>query len=284
MKQFKALLILGLLFIGAQAKDEPWLVDVGISSIQNVRDGGIRALYKGQDAASFDKPAGQEKFYFGVFDGHGKTGGEVSQYIYSRLLKQLQATDCTDEDIVKVVGAMQEELKDNEDAWKSGSTAVFAIFDWQAKNFKIANIGDSRLLVVRKGKEVFSTRDHKVNDPQELQKILPGGCVKNGYLYDEKQKYGLAITRTLGDCYLYTHGAPLSCEPDITDVAIKKGDIVILASDGLWDVMDNQQVMEFVCSLLKQGKRITDVADMLVAHARKLDSWDDITALLVILG
>ncbi|CAK4073162.1 unnamed protein product [Aphanomyces euteiches] len=60
---------------------------------------------------------------------------------------------------------------------------------------------------------------------------------------DAKHADSLAFTRSLGDFHLHAHG--LSCEPDVTESTIEPGMCLVVASDGVWDVWQYEQVAAF---------------------------------------
>ena len=89
----------------------------------------------------------------------------------------------------------------------------------------------------------------------------------------------LMVTRTLGDCL-----GPTACisDPDVYSQLVPEGSRLILASDGLWDVFDNDQVAAFV-----QKTRDPRKAAVALAHRAKNQrlyggmSMDDISVLVV---
>lgn len=115
-----------------------------------------------------------------------------------------------------------------------GSTAVVAIVT--PDKIIVANCGDSRAVLCRNGKAVPLSSDHKPDRPDELSRIeAAGGRV---IYWDGPRVLGvLAMSRAIGDNYLKPY---VSCEPEvmITD-RTAEDDCLILASDGLWDVVSN---------------------------------------------
>ncbi|KAM7259688.1 hypothetical protein ACFE04_015429 [Oxalis oulophora] len=116
-----------------------------------------------------------------------------------------------------------------------GSTAVVSV----VTNDKIivANCGDSRAVLCRNGKAIPLSSDHKPDRPDELHRIQEaGGRV---IYWDGPRVLGvLAMSRAIGDNYLKPY---VSCEPEVTvtDRSVED-DCLILASDGLWDVVSNE--------------------------------------------
>lgn len=140
--------------------------------------------------------------------------------------------------------------------WKyQGSTCVgVLLFDDAIISL---NVGDSRAILCRGGEAVELTRDHKPNDPEELARISSlGGSVKwHGYVDaqgEPMEPYGayringnLAVARAVGD----RDARPfVSGEPEVTAVErdYYKDEFIVVASDGLWDVFSNDEVVTFV--------------------------------------
>ncbi|XP_052186739.1 probable protein phosphatase 2C 24 [Diospyros lotus] len=115
-----------------------------------------------------------------------------------------------------------------------GSTAVVAIVT--PDKIVVANCGDSRAILCRGGKAVPLSADHKPDRPDELNRIeAAGGRV---IYWEGPRVLGvLAMSRAIGDNYLKPY---VSCEPEVTLTNRTAHDeCLILASDGLWDVVSN---------------------------------------------
>ncbi|XP_050369607.1 probable protein phosphatase 2C 24 [Argentina anserina] len=115
-----------------------------------------------------------------------------------------------------------------------GSTAVVAIVT--SDKIIVANCGDSRAVLCRNGKAVPLSSDHKPDRPDELSRIEEaGGRV---IYWGCPRVFGvLAMSRAIGDNYLKPY---VSCEPEVTVTdRTSEDDCLILASDGLWDVVSN---------------------------------------------
>ncbi|OMO76668.1 phosphatase 2C (PP2C)-like protein [Corchorus olitorius] len=115
-----------------------------------------------------------------------------------------------------------------------GSTAVVAIVT--PDKIIVGNCGDSRAVLCRNGVALPLSEDHKPDRPDELERIEEaGGRV---IYWDGPRVLGvLAMSRAIGDNYLKPFVIP---EPEVT-ITERNGDeeCLILASDGLWDVVTN---------------------------------------------
>ena len=129
----------------------------------------------------------------------------------------------------------------------AGCTAVVAVIT--GGNLVVANAGDSRCIFCRKGRAVAMSRDHKPLDHDESARIFAAG----GYVQDGRVNGSLNLSRALGDME-YKQRSDLSPKqhavtafPEIFKCKIHKDDeFVILACDGIWDVMTNQEAVDFV--------------------------------------
>ncbi|KAK3422512.1 hypothetical protein EUGRSUZ_G02960 [Eucalyptus grandis] len=115
-----------------------------------------------------------------------------------------------------------------------GSTAVVAIVT--PDKIVISNCGDSRAVLCRNGVAIPLSSDHKPDRPDELERIQnAGGRV---IYWDGARVLGvLAMSRAIGDNYLKPFVIP---DPEVTIVdRTAEDECLILASDGLWDVVSN---------------------------------------------
>ncbi|EPS58614.1 hypothetical protein M569_16200 [Genlisea aurea] len=115
-----------------------------------------------------------------------------------------------------------------------GSTAVVALL-LRDKIF-VANCGDSRAVLCRDGRSVALSSDHKPDRSDEMNRIeAAGGRVI--YWQGARVLGVLAMSRAIGDSYLKPF---VSSIPEVTVTERTESDeLLILASDGLWDVVSN---------------------------------------------
>ncbi|XP_074290336.1 putative protein phosphatase 2C 24 [Silene latifolia] len=207
-----------------------------------------------EDAVAVHPSFKSELHYFGVYDGHGcshvaaKCKERLHELVKEELFdKAVAATEWKsvmeksfgkmDKEVVAsnegVIGNCRCELQTPEcDA--VGSTAVVAVVT--PNKIIVANCGDSRAVLCRNGKAVALSSDHKPDRPDELNRIEEaGGRV---IFWDGPRVLGvLAMSRAIGDNYLKPY---VSCEPEVTITdRTTEDDCLILASDGLWDVVSN---------------------------------------------
>lgn len=116
-----------------------------------------------------------------------------------------------------------------------GSTAVVAVVT--PDKIIVSNCGDSRAVLCRNGVAIPLSLDHKPDRPDELNRIQEaGGRV---IYWDGARVLGvLAMSRAIGDNYLKPY---VISEPEVTITERSNEDeCLILASDGLWDVVSNE--------------------------------------------
>ena len=99
-----------------------------------------------------------------------------------------------------------------------------------------------------------------------------GGSILNGRLAGN-----LLITRSLGDFDFKKYG--LSSSPDIRELDLGEGELFVIASDGVWDVLDKEWFAKLgvegtPASLKKTARRVVD-------QAIQLGSTDNISIILV---
>lgn len=120
-----------------------------------------------------------------------------------------------------------------------GTTAVVAIVG--SSQIVVANCGDSRAILSRGGRPVVLSQDHKPDRPDEMERIeAAGGRV---FFWNGPRVLGvLAMSRAIGDKYLKPY---VIAKPEVTiNARSDEDECLILASDGLWDVLSNEVVCE----------------------------------------
>ena len=124
-----------------------------------------------------------------------------------------------------------------------GTTAVVALVG--RRMIYVANCGDSRAVLSRDGQAVALTDDHKAAREDETARVeAAGGQI---LFWNGVRVMGLlAVSRAIGDHSLRPY---VIAEPEVTIVNRHPADeILIMASDGLWDVMSNQEA----CNVAKK--------------------------------
>ena len=144
--------------------------------------------------------------------------------------------------------------------------------------FFTVNIGDSKALLVRsngtsKLDSSFVTVDHKVTNPDEAERIKKAG----GVIFNGRLAGNLLVTRSLGDFDLKKYG--LVSTPDIAEHNTGFQDLLIIASDGLWDVLGSGEVEK---GMREWGlENLPAFAKRLIEMAVQKGSNDNISVIVV---
>ncbi|XP_077249918.1 putative protein phosphatase 2C 9 [Tasmannia lanceolata] len=226
--------------------------------------------------AKFVQKKGHELGLFAIYDGH--LGDSVPAYLQKHLLSNIineeEFWTHPDRSIKKAYERTDQAiLSHTPDLGRGGSTAVTAILI-NGEKLWIANVGDSRAVLSKSGRAVQMTIDHEPN--MERGSIeTRGGFVSNMPGDVPRVNGQLAVSRAFGDKSLKSH---LSSEPDIEHADFDQDtELLILASDGLWKVMDNQEAV----NLARKIKDPQAAAKQLTSEALDRDSKDDISCVVV---
>lgn len=228
--------------------------------------------------------------FFAVFDGHA--GASVSAHCADQLLGCIVGSEeFKQSDFLKGIrtgflnldNRLREipEFASGED--KAGSTAVCTLVS--PKQVYIANCGDSRAIICRAGDPVFSTRDHKPIVPSEKERIQNAG----GTVMIQRVNGSLAVSRALGDYeYKNVEGRGpceqlVSPEPEVfvLDRDEENDEFLILACDGIWDVMSNEDVCAYVRSLLLLTDDLETITNQVIDTCLYKGSRDNMSIVLV---
>ncbi|XP_051630818.1 protein phosphatase 1G-like [Manacus candei] len=167
----------------------------------------------------------------------------------------------------------------------SGTTAVVALI--RGKQLIVANAGDSRCIVSEGGKAVDMSHDHKPEDKVELARIKNAGgkVTMNG-----RVNGSLSLSRAIGDhFYKRNKNLPpeeqmISALPDIKVLTINDDhDFMVIACDGIWNVMSSQEVVDFIQPKITQKdengvlRPLSSIAEELLDQCLAPNySWTDI--------
>lgn len=272
----------------------------GLSSMQ-----GWRIEMEDAHSAVIGLPdVGEKVSWFAVFDGHA--GSRVSAHCANHLLDCVTASPAFKEALRAEHSLGQEELFDKvkggvlkgfleldeklrkipevtngED--KSGTTAVCALIS--EKYVIFSNCGDSRAVFSHGGKPVLATEDHKPSNPIERERIQNAG----GSVMIQRVNGSLAVSRALGDFeYKNVEGKGpteqlVSPEPEfyIRERIEAEDQFLVLACDGVWDVMTNEDICNFVCHRMKVTDDLELIANEAIDACLHKGSRDNMSIIII---
>lgn len=241
---------------------------------------------------------------FAVADGHGRptNGHIVADHICQNVVRLLEAhglfSDIASSDasarLQKAIAELDTRCLDMTASLRvyAGSTLCLVLYDRVNNVCLVANVGDSRVVMVKDKGVCALSRDHVPTDKDEQARIkLAGGWVVggmlNGYvsmsraLGDEDLKGHRNMTK-FGDAEKRKFGKRLFIgEAEIGKWEIENGDMaLVVASDGVWGKLSNQAVGEVVRDAVGKGKEVGDIARAVVKKATGKGSRDNVTAVV----
>ncbi|XP_051210583.1 probable protein phosphatase 2C 52 [Lolium perenne] len=213
---------------------------------------------------------------FGIFDGHGgsRAAEYLKEHLFENLMKHPEFMTDTKLAISETYKKTDSEFLDSEvnthrDDGSTASTAVLV-----GNHLYVANVGDSRAVISKSGKAIALSDDHKPNRSDERKRIESAGGI---VMWAGTWRVGgvLAMSRAFGNRLLKQF---VVAEPEIQEQEIDdEADFLILASDGLWDVVPNEDAV----SLVKMEEDPEAAARKLTETAFGRGSGDNITCVVV---
>lgn len=230
--------------------------------------------------------------FFAVYDGHG--GAKVAEYAGKHLHKYITRRPEYGRDVKH---ALQQGFLDLDEAMlnnealreqMSGSTAVAVLI--KDNRLYCANAGDSRAIACVDGRLDVLSFDHKPTNETEKERI----CSAGGYVEYNRVNGYLALSRALGDFGLKRNKHKLPEEqmvtafPDIEEREITEDwDFLVIACDGIWDVLSSQAVLDFVQAEIAQGIYPQQICENIMVHCLAPDcqmggiGGDNMTVIIV---
>lgn len=145
-----------------------------------------------------------------------------------------------------------------------GATAVSVLV--RGNKVVVANTGDSRCVMSKRGQARALTLDHKPILFEEAKRIIKAG----GFVRDNRINGALNVSRTLGDLDFKRNTDLPATEqmvvatPDIEEFSLEEGDeFLVIACDGIWDVLTNQEAVDFVRKRLKAGEGLKSICEQM---------------------
>ena len=281
----------------------------------NTSEGNIREY--NEDTITVTKISLNQKdkndycYFFSVYDGHGGNG--CSLYLKNNLHKNI--TEFSSKGLKTAIEVTEHNFLTSRAIDfnynlldSSGSCGVILLI--KKNKCIIANIGDSRLVMFKNKKVVFSTSDHKPNTYIEKHRIeSAGGSVyqttaaipiyQNGKLIEIPWRVcpgGLSVSRTFGDIeskderFGGKKGVVVAL-PDISEFDLNdEYNFIVIGCDGIFDVLSNGEIIECIKIVLKinknKNKKINelcgDFASMIIKSALAKESFDNVSCIVIV--
>lgn len=214
--------------------------------------------------------AGPKTQFYGVFDGHG--GNNTSLFLLENFIPTFLSFYQNGTTPVNNALLMTFEKldKDSTQFPASGSTAaVVLIID---DILYAANVGDSRVVIQDGDKIQRLSYDHRISDPSEASRVKARG----GIIVNNRVGGLLNLSRSIGDVSCRSF---IDAEPYMIQVPRKDGMKLILACDGVWDVLTDDQAFEIFNHSSSPGNAAKTIEEQALEHG----STDNITVVCAIL-
>lgn len=216
---------------------------------------------------SMEKPVGALPNLFIVADGMGghNAGDYASRHTVEMIEQFVKETTLT-EPVAIMKAAIERaneqivrDAKEHGELEGMGTTVVMAsICD---KRMTVANVGDSRLYVVNEKMKQITT-DHSL-----VEEMVRMGRIDKLEVKDHPKKN--VITRAVG-------AAP-EIEADIFEVELTEGDMVLMCTDGLTNMVEDLDI----CNIIRRQRDVAEAAERLVETANANGGKDNITVLVI---
>ena len=220
---------------------------------------------------------GHNMSLFAVFDGHG--GKDVSEYLMNNFSEQLLEAikknfkKSFTEILKQTILDIDEKIKSLEKAKTFGSTGTIVIIDNYNKIY-CANVGDSKCYYIDNKESIQLSEDHNCKNPKEVELVKKsGGLVFQGRVFGS-----LMLTRSFGDFDYKSCG--ITAIPYIVRINKDEKNVkfVVLASDGVWDVVNNEKLYKMS---LENGNSAKELCEKLVNYALENHSTDNISCIVI---
>ena len=192
-----------------------------------------------------DKVLGESVGWFGCYDGHGGDGcvNFVTQHLFKAVTNNPKF--CMDVHSALTHGFVETDQNYmRSDAGRmrdDGCTGALALLI--GNRLLLAHCGDCRIVLSRAGKAKQLTSDHKPNRDDERERIEKAGGVV-AFVGTWRVGGVLAVSRAFGDRNLKKYVVAI---PELSEESLgPTDDFIVMASDGIWDVLSNQEAVDLV--------------------------------------
>ncbi|WOL01582.1 putative protein phosphatase 2C 74 [Canna indica] len=217
--------------------------------------------------------------FFGVFDGHGGRAAVdfVSEKLGKNILSALDELSKTNQENQTQLAIKAGYLTTDRDFLAQGvsSGACAATVLVKEGELHAANVGDCRVVMSRNGVAEALTEDHRAAREDERERIENSGGLmtcRNGVW---RVHGSLAVSRAIGDLSMKQW---IISEPDTKRIHLTPDcEFLILASDGLWDKVTNQEAVDVISKQSNCTKSCKELIEMSCRRGNR----DDITVMVI---
>ncbi len=214
-----------------------------------------------------EKPVGNLPNLFIVADGMGghNAGDFASDFTVKTLVEEIEASFEKNPSIIfqKAIGVANQKLREIAagDLSKRGMGTTVVAATCLGKYLQVANVGDSRLYVVNDTIKQITT-DHSY-----VEEMIRRGSLQRENARSNPNKN--IITRAVG--------AKSDIQTDIYVVELKPGDLLLMCSDGLSNMLEDEEMR----MIIKRQRDIVEMAEELVKAANENGGKDNISVVLI---
>jgi protein phosphatase len=206
-------------------------------------------------------------FLYGIADGMGgySHGGIASALALSTFFETVYSSGNKPLPQTMKRGVQDANLRVYQEAMRLGvrrmGTTITAI-SILGDQMHIAHVGDSRAFLIRDGKSTCVTNDHTMVGDLVRMKVLTPDKVRN-------HAQRSVLNKSLG--------IEMFVQPDVTQVTLKHGDIIILCTDGVWALIEDDEFAH----ITKQASDLDNLNQRLVDLALERDSDDNVSVMSI---
>ncbi len=168
--------------------------------------------------------------------------------------------DLIDDSIDFANSAIYDESEQDEELQDMGTTLEVLLI-YKSKVY-IGHIGDSRIYRIRKGKMKKITTDHSY-----VEKLIQDGEITREEAYNHPKK----------NLLIKALGTDKVVEPDLLYTVLNKNDILLMCSDGLTNMIRENEILDIILSSEEQK----DVTEILVDKANEAGGLDNISVIII---
>ena len=211
---------------------------------------------------SSDEPVGNLKNVYIVADGMGghQAGDYASKCTVETMVREIKG--CFEQSPIRILSRairiandqVRRKAREDESLYGMGTTVVAATV--LGKYLQVANVGDSRLYIINEEVRQI-TRDHSLVEEMVRMGGLDREAARN---HPDKN----IITRAIG--------VKENVEPDIYEYRLKKGDIILMCTDGLSNMVEDEDMFNIV----KGSRDVVEAVQMLIEKANSNGGRDNI--------